>query len=66
MSSLTEKRLREIPVEEMRAELYSLGYRATAENDFWGSDQMDADELFDRLLEYYTLYPEKDPALIFD
>lgn len=48
---------------ELANELHQLGYTGSEENDgtFTTVDEMDGDSLFDRLIEFYELYPENIP-----
>lgn len=65
LSNETQTWLREASRGELMDQLYSLGYRERTNND--GShtyvDEMSADELFDRLSEYYALHPNETPSV---
>ena len=59
-----EQRLQSQTLAQLRDEYWELGFRSTMDNDgrTRGVDQMEQEELYDKLNAYYTLIPEPDHA----
>ena len=61
-----EQRLRDSTQGDLADELHNLGYSGSTDNDgtFVSVDEMDEDDTFDKLLEFYQLYPDRIPNVI--